>query len=315
MALLASVLWTLPAIAQSDVQLTQYWATPTYYNPAAAGNLDSIHVTIGSRLQWVGVKHAPITLLAMGDMPFKFLEKRWGTGVVLQQESMGLYRSTNVYAQLAHKRKMLKGMLSLGVQVGLVNQTFKGTDRFIPEDKAHDSNDDAIPNVDVAGSAFDLSAGLFYQHKYFWVGASATHLTQPSVTLKQGENEEQQYEFIVGRNYYFMAGGNIPIKNTLLEVMPSVFFKTDFNFYQVEATARVRYNKFLSGGVAYRHNDAVSAMLGVNFKNFFVGYAYDYPISALSKVTTGSHEVFLNYNIKLDMSEKNRNRHKSIRIM
>ena len=69
------------ASGQVDAQFTQYWAAPTYYNPAAAGNLDSIHITGGSRAQWVGIKHAPLTFVALGDMPFKFLNKRWGTGV------------------------------------------------------------------------------------------------------------------------------------------------------------------------------------------------------------------------------------------
>ena len=77
----------------------------------------------------------------------------------------------------------------------------------------------------------------------------------------------------------------------------------------------MRYNKFLSFGVAYRHKDAVSAMIGAEFKNFFVGYAYDDPISAMKKATHGSHELFLNYNVKLNMGERNRNKHKSIRIM
>ena len=112
-----------------------------------------------------------------------------------------------------------------------------------------------------------------------------------------------------------MAGGNIPVNNTLFELQPSVFVKTDFNLYQAEATMRVRYNKFITGGVAYRHKDAVSLVAGVEIKNFLVGYSYDYPISDISKATSGSHEVFVNYNVKLNLGEKNKNKHKSIRLM
>ena len=68
-----------------------------------------------------------------------------------------------------------------------------------------------------------------------------------------------------------MAGGNIPIKNTLFEVQPSMLLKTDGTSFVGEATARLRYNKFLSGGVAYRWNDAVSLMIGAELKNFFLG--------------------------------------------
>lgn len=304
--------------AQNDAQFTQYWAVPAYYNPAALGNVDFIHITAGSRLQWLGIKNAPMTFTAMADMPFKFLGRRWGTGVVLQTESMGLYRNTTAHAQLAWKKNMLKGTLNVGVQAGIINETFRaGSDQVITidGDDAHTSADDAIPQSDVAGTAFDASVGVMFTHKRFWVGASVTHLTAPTVTMKVGDDLDHQYEFDVGRNYYFMAGGNIPIQNTLFEVLPSVMVKTDFNFFQAEATARFRYNKFLSAGVGYRYKDAVSVMIGADYKNFFFGYSYDYATSAIRKASSGSHELFVQYNVKLDMGERNRNKHKSIRIM
>ena len=304
------------AAAQMDAQLTQYWAVPSYYNPSSIGNVDYIHITAGSKLQWLGVKHAPMNFLAMADMPFKFLGKRWGTGLLLQQENVGLFSTQTVAAQLAWKKKMLGGTLSVGVQVGLLNQTFRGDSVIMPDnDQAHTSVDDAIPNGVVTGRALDVAAGVSFIHKWFWVAASATHVTAPTINLKAGDNEEDLYQFDTGRFFYLMAGSNIPIKNTLFEIQPSVLVKTDTKFWQGEATLRVRYNKFLSGGVAYRHKDAVSAMIGAEFKNVFVGYAYDFPISSMNKATHGSHELILNYNVKLNLGEVNRNKHKSIRIM
>ena len=304
------------AAAQIDAQLTQYWALPSYYNPSSIGNVDFIHITAGSKLQWLGVKHAPMDFFALADMPFKFLGKRWGTGLLLQQESVGLFSSQTIAAQLAWKKKMLGGTLSVGVQLGLINQVFKGDSIRIPENNNyHTSVDDAIPKGVVDGRALDVAAGVSFVHKWFWVAASATHVTAPTITLKAGENEEDLYEFDTGRFFYLMAGSNIPIKNTLFEIQPSILVQTDTKFWQAEATARFRYNKFLSAGVGYRHKDAVSAMIGAEFKNFFVGYAYDFPISSMNKATHGSHELILNYNVKLNMGEVNKNKHRSIRIM
>ena len=56
-------------------------------------------------------------------------------------------------------------------------------------------------------------------------------------------------------------------------------------------------------------------MVGAEFKNFFLGYAYDYPTSAINKASSGSHELVAGYQLKLDFSGKNRNKHRSIRIM
>lgn len=305
-----------PGHAQIDAQLTQYWALPSYYNPSSIGNVDYIHITAGSKLQWLGIKHAPMNFMAMADMPFKFLNKRWGTGLMLQQENVGLFSTQTIAAQLAWKKKMLGGTLSIGAQIGLLNQSFKGDSVFVPENNQyHTSADDAIPKGVVNGKALDVAAGVSFHHKWFWVALSATHITSPTIELKAGENAEDLYQFTTGRYFYLMAGSNIPIKNTLFEIQPSVFVKTDTKFWQAEVTARVRYNKFISGGFAYRHKDAVSAMIGAEFKNFFVGYAYDYPISSMNKATHGSHELFLNYNVKLNMGEVNKNKHKSIRIM
>ena len=298
--------------AQVDNQYTQYYMVPGYYNPSAIGNTDYIHITLGSRAQWVGIKHAPLSFVGLADMPFKFLNKRFATGVSINQTSMGLYSGLNASAQLAYKHRLFGGTLSGGFQVGLVNEKFKGSEII---EIGGEEADDAIPKTDVSGNALDLGVGLHYQHKYWWAGISATHLTEPSVEMKAEGNEEDLYIFEAGRTYYFMVGGNIPIKNTLFELQPSVFVKTDFNLFQAEATMRVRYNKFITGGVAYRHNDAVSLVAGVEIKNFVVGYSYDYPISDISKATSGSHEVFVNYNVKLNLGEKNKNKHKSIRLM
>ena len=298
--------------AQVDNQYTQYYMVPGYYNPSAIGNTDYIHITLGSRAQWVGIKHAPLSFVGLADMPFKFLNKRFATGVSINQTSMGLYSGLNASAQLAYKHRLFGGTLSGGFQVGLVNEKFKGSEII---EIGGEEADDAIPKTDVSGNALDLGVGLHYQHKYWWAGISATHLTEPSVEMKAEGNEEDLYIFEAGRTYYFMSGGNIPIKNTLFELQPSVFVKTDFNLFQAEATMRVRYNKFITGGVAYRHNDAVSLVAGVEIKNFVVGYSYDYPISDISKATSGSHEVFVNYNVKLNLGEKNKNKHKSIRLM
>lgn len=313
--LMAACLWTT-ASAQTDAQFTQYWAVPNYYNPSAIGTTDDIHVNIGSRLQWVGIDNAPKSFNGLAHMPFKFLGQRFGVGVNLSQQSMGLYRSINAGAQLAYKRKMLKGMFSIGLQAGLLNETFKGSEVFIPsDDDYHESADDAIPTQDVSGGSLDLGVGISYTHKYFWLGISAMHLNEASISLKTENSTDDLYEFKAGRTYYFMAGGNIPVKNTLLELLPSVFVKTDTQYFQAEATARVRYNKFLSGGVAYRWKDAVSVLIGAEFKGVFLGYSFDYPLSEISKASTGSHEIWLGYNVKLNLKEVNKNKHKSIRLM
>lgn len=334
--LLAAVLLlilNLPAgmRAQGDAMLTQYWAVPTYYNPGAVGDTDNIRLRGAGRMQWVGIDNAPKTFIAAADMPFRIFDKqRLGTGLVVQQESMGLFRNLTVNAQVGYKKKIFKGELTAAVQIGFFNEQFKGSEVFIPDDdNYHDSNDDAIPRRDVVGNAFDLGAGIYYTHPMFRVGISLLHANNPTVTFDNdsqtggtleggvtgSDGVRKKYQFTAQRAAYFTAESNIPIKNTLLEVIPSLIVRSDFTFTDFEVTGRIRYNKLFTAGVGYRYNDAISIILGAEIKGVYVGYSYDYHISEISKASSGSHELVAGYNLKLDFSDKNRNKHKSIRIM
>lgn len=317
--LMVSFMGSRDAMAQNDVQFTQYWAVPTYYNPAATGDIDFLRIRGGARMQWVGIDNAPKSFFGAADMPVAIGKKRIGIGVNLSQESLGLFSNMLINAQLSYKVKFLKGVLSIGLQGGYYNTKFKGSEVYIPEgDDYHQSVDEAIPTRDVTGNAFDLSAGLWYSHKYFSLGLSGLHLMQPTVHLDNEGTESvevSQYETVLKRALYFTGIGNIPLKNTLFELQPSLMVKTDFDNFGAEVTMRACYNKFLSFGVGYRYKDAVSAMIAAEFKNFFLGYSYDYPTSAISRASSGSHEIVAGYRIKLDFSGKNRNKHRSIRIM
>lgn len=309
----------IPARAQ-DVQMTQYWAVPTYFNPAATGNSDFLRIRGAGRMQWVGIDNAPKSFLVLADSPLKFGRKQHiGLGVGMVQESIGLFSNLGLNVQASYKLKVLKGTLSIGLQAGYYDQKFKGSKVVVPDgDDYHQSGDEALPTQDLAGNAFDFGLGLEYQHKYFYAGIGAQHLLQPTIKLSMEGSEasdEQEFETELPRMFYFNAGSNIQIKNSLFELQPSLMVRTDLKTFSADVTARARYNRFLTFGVAYRYNAAISAMVGVEFKGFFLGYSYDYPLTAIAKASSGSHEVVLGYQLKLNFEGKNRNKHRSIRLM
>lgn len=308
------------SLAQGDAQFTQYWAVPTYYNPAAVGSSDFVRIRGGAKLQWIGIDNAPRDFLGAADMPLKLGKKhRLGVGAIFNQESIGLFNNLGVNAQISYKFSFLKGSLSVGVQPGYYNTKFKGSDVYIPEgDDFHQPDDPDLPKSDVSGNAFDLSAGVRYAHKYFSVGLSVLHILEPNITMDSeggSDSETIQFSTVLPRQAYFTADGNIPLKNSLFSLQPSLLVRTDFSNFSAEVTMRATYNRFISFGVGYRYKDAISAMIAAEFKNFFLGYAYDYPMSAISKASSGSHEIVAGYMIKLNYGEKNKNKHRSIRIM
>lgn len=315
-----ATLLSLTAGAQTDAQLTQYYQVQTMYNPAAVGSTDYLRIRGAGRLQWVGIDGAPSTFALAADMPFKVLTKRLGAGLVMQQESIGLYKSLNLNAQIGYKFKLKGGEFTAAIQAGMYDQRFKGSEVYLPDgDDYHQGSDEGIPTSDLHGTALDVAAGVWYEHKMWYAGLSATHLTSPTIKMG-GENggsvsDELIYEFKAERTLYFTAGCNIAVKNTLFEIMPSVLVKSDLTFTTAEITARARYNKFLSFGVGYRYNDAIIATIAAEIKNFYIGYSFDYATSSLHSASGGSHEIVVGYSMKLNLGEKNRNRHRNIRIM
>lgn len=298
---------------------TQHWALPTLYNPARTGDTDFLRIRGGARLQWIGVTHAPQSFVATSDMPFMIGQKRIGAGVSFSQESLGLFSNLLVSAQGSYKLKILKGELGIGLQIGYYNSRFRGSDVYIPgDDDFHQPSDPSIPTQDLTGNAVDFSLGVNYTHRLFHIGVSAMHLTSPTVKMSlEGteSTESQEYETELSRTLYFDAGGNIRLQNSLFQLQPSLLAATDLSSFSAAVSVQAKYNNFISVGLGYRWNDALSIMIGAEYKNFFLGYAFDYPLSALSKASAGSHEIVAGYQLKLDLSGKNKNKHRSIRIM
>lgn len=322
-SVLGAALVCFYAAAQTDINLSQYYAAPTLYNPGATGTSDLLRIRGGARLQWMGIDRAPKAFLGAADMPVKIGKKRIGVGLRLGQESRGLYSGLDLGAQLSYKINRWGGTWSFGLQIGMFDQSFKGSEVYLPDDDDyHQGTDEGIPTNDIHGTALDLGAGIWYEHRKFYAGLSCTHLTSPTVTMN-AENEsggsetsgERKYQIQARRTLYFTAGCNIPIKNTLFDIIPSVIVKSDFTYTTAQITARARYRKFLSFGVGYRWDDAVVATVAAEIKNFYIGYSYDYSTNALHSASSGSHEIFAGYSLKLDLGDKNKHKHKSVRIM
>lgn len=108
---------------------------------------------------------APQTYFVTGDMPFKFLKQNHGVGLVVTSETEGLYSHLILGAQYAFKIKLWKGVLSLGIQLGMLDERFDGTQVSIPTSDYHQATDDGIPTTELQGMSFDMSFGAWYTHR------------------------------------------------------------------------------------------------------------------------------------------------------
>ena len=292
--------------AQQDVSFAHYWAMEPSFNPAAVGKTSLINVTGAYAMSMAGFENNPKTMYVAGDMPFYFLNGYHGVGLQLMSDDIGLFKHQRLTAQYAYKQSLFGGTLSIGLQACLLSEKFKGSDLDLRDD-----SDPALLTTDVTGTALDLAAGLYYQHRDWYAGLSVQHAMEPSVDL--GERSIID----IARTYYFTGGYNIRLHNPFFTIHPSVLARTDGVGYRVDVTARVKYsyeNRMFYAGVAYSPTNSVTALIGGNFHGISIGYSYEAYTSALS-FKHGSHELFVGYQTELDLTKKGRNKHQSVRIL
>lgn len=295
--------------AQNEVQTSMYWATPTLYNPATAGADSALHITAFDRMQWTGFTNAPKSFFASLDLPFKFGQKRMGAGASVLNDQAGLFNTTQLEAQVNMSYKLWGGRLVLGLQGGMINQAFKGSEIFIPDGDAWDPNDDALPKNDVSAMTFDTGFGAYYERGWWYGGLSIQHLAS-------GEIELDEYAWSQAERTYFVHGGaNIPIKRSLWVLQPSFLVKSILHATQVDYTFRGTYDQKFWGGMSVRPGDAIVLMVGADLGQIRLGYSYDIGITPLAKASNGSHEIMVTYSMHLDLDKQKQHSHKSIRIL
>ncbi len=304
---LALVTASLCVRAQYDPSFSHYWAMEPSFNPAAAGKESKLNVAAAYNMTMAGFKRNPRTMYISGDMPFYAFRSYHGVGLQIVNDEIGLFSHKKLSAQYAFKRRVLGGMLSLGVQAGLLTENMDGSDLDLDE-----AGDPAFSTSEVNGNGFDLGAGIYYNYRNIWyVGASAQHLTAPTIDL--GETNELS----ISRSYYFTAGYNIRLRNPFFTIQTSLLGRSDGVAYRGDLTARVRYTheeKMMYAGLSYSPTNSVTLLLGGHFHGVVVGYSYEAYTGAIS-LGNGSHELFVGYQTDINLYKKGRNKHQSVRIL
>jgi type IX secretion system PorP/SprF family membrane protein len=307
----------LSAFAQFDAQTSQYMLAPGAFNPAVAGEGNDLSLTLQNRMQWVGIEGAPSTLLVNVTMPFVLGNRKHGFGLLIEKESIGLFSTQLLQLQYAFKKELPIGVLSIGVQGGILQEGFDGSGIHIPTSDYHTSTDAGIPTGTLEGIIPDLSAGIWYQNTRLYAGFSVSHLLETSIKLKTGPDDTStdSPEMIASRTYYLTSGYNIVLTNPLYTVQPSLLLKTDLTAMQLDLSGKVLYKDKYWGGLGWRFQDAVIVMAGIKLpQGLSIGYSYDISTSAVASFSGGSHELFMSYTKKIGTASVNK-RQKSVRIL
>ena len=276
------------------------------FNPASVGKDNKLNVVGAYGLDFSGYEHNPNTFYVGADMPLYFLKQYHGVGISILNDKLGVFTHQRISVQYAFRHHLFGGMLSAGVQSGMLFEKFDGS-KLDPEE----ASDPALTQSEVNGNSLDFGAGLYYTHRNWYVGASVQHLNSPLVEL--GETNELQ----VNRTYYLTGGYNIKLRNPFLTIPVSALVRYDGTAYRTDLTARVVYShekRKLYGGVSYSPTNSVTAFVGGTFHGINVGYSYEM-YTGTTAFKNGSHGLFVSYQTDINLQKKGRNKHKSVRFL
>lgn len=300
---LVLLLGSLVAYGQISTQYTNFMFFRQVYNPAVAGSETYADFTGLFRGQWVGIKGAPMSEGFSFHAPISRISS--GVGLVIGNETTGEQRFTNTMVNFAYGKSLGYGRLSGGIGLGFYQKALDGTKLRSPEGSYESGginhNDDYIPNTNVSGFAPEMNAGIYFNNEKLFAGFSVTNLLQTKVKLAVPNGTTS---IASARSMLLMAGYSFSVGKNL-KLAPSLMAKTDLKNFQTDINLILQYKNNFYAGLTFRGSssksiDALAALVGFRiFKDFSLGYSYDFSLSALNNANSGSHEVYINYKLKL----------------
>ena len=278
--------------SQQDPQFTQYMYNMSVINPAYATDSEGI-MNVGGlyRTQWVGAVGAPKTASLFLHSP---VAKRVEMGVSVVNDQIGdVVNENNLYVDFAYVLPVSEtAKISFGLKAGATffDADFNGfqfTDAT-PDPAFFDNVHKVFPNVGV---------GTFFFGENYYLGLSAPNLLR----TKHIERSNSIATIGVEEIHYFFTGGYVFNLSNNLRFKPAFMAKqVDGAPLSVDLTANFLINNLFEVGAGYRLDDSVSGLV-----NFYItpslraGYAYDYTVSNLGNYNSGTHEIFILFDVNV----------------
>lgn len=281
---------------------SQYLYNKYLINPAVAGSDGYTSVSMTAREQWVGYSGAPRTFALSWQtriLKKSFILKQTrvkravyrpksdgkvGLGGYIFNDKNGLIQRTGFQLSYAY-HTWLQQSTQLSFGLAATGYYYK-----IDETKI-DFEDPNEPwmNNDLRRGVFvpDLSFGVYLLNARYCFGFSGEQLTKSAAKVGSAayNNFAMDRQFYLFGSYDFDGGSNTIIQPSFLVKMSDQYKP------QVDIGATYIYNQGFWGGLSYRTSGAIIANVGVKYQNMYFGYAFDYTLSEIQRITFGTHEI------------------------
>lgn len=281
---------------------SQYLYNRFLINPAVAGSDGYTSFNLTAREQWVGYNGAPRTFSFSGQT--RLLKRgltikhkgagrqvykpksdgRVGLGGYIFSDKNGIVQRTGFQFSYSY-HLWLRNSTQLSFGLAFTGYHFKIDEKAITFENANEPwmNNELRRGIFVPDATF----GIFLLNSRYSVGFSADQLFEAS--LKVGDYAYKNYK--LDRHYYLFGSYNFEMTN-LIDLEPSVLFVMSEQLKpQADIGLTYIYNQAFWTGLAYRTSGALIANVGVKYQNLFFGYAFDFTLQEIQRLTYGTHEI------------------------
>ena len=271
--------------AQQDAQFTQYMYNTINVNPAYAGSRGALSIFALYRTQWVGLDGAPVTSTVSMNTPLN--ESNLGLGLSLINDKIGPTTENAISADLSYTIQTSETWkLSFGIKA-----TANLFDLDATKLNPVDATDPSLQNYSKFSP--NIGAGIYWHSDNAYIGFSVPNFIE---TNRYDDNEVAIFKEKIS---YYLIGGLV------FDLSDSVKFKPAFITkmvegapLQVDVAGNFMFDDKFMLGVSYRWSAALSAMVGFQLTDsLYVGYGYDKETTNLNNYNSGSHEIFLRYEL------------------
>lgn len=294
--------WMLQTLTAQDFHLSQFDATPHYFNPALTGiyfgNPAGYRIYSDYRTQWKALGTKPFSTYYLAyDMPWQ--EYGFGGYLIHNRNGKGGFNTINFMPSAAYKitnETNTPHNLSVGVQLGIIYKsfdpnTFTYDAQFSPTaEGGFDTNIPSGENFEKTSLLkLDANMGVFYKYKksewkaHPWGGFAVYHVTRPDQSMSGFMKDKLPMRWV------FEGGADWKLQEEL-SITPMLLYMNQGKAHELNIGAigfyHINDSKYdVLGGLSYRWKDAFIIQAGMKYDQHVFTLSYDINTSYLNNYT------------------------------
>jgi len=257
-------------------------------NPAYAGERSAASTALSYRSQWVGFEGAPKTAYFSAHSPVR--GKKLAVGMWFQNDEIGAREHSSLHGTISYKLRIdKKRRVSFALSGGALNHRFNWNELEFP------NGSDPIGFVNESSQwrpVFDV--GVMYIESQAYAGLSILSINSPDLSSLEIIDARFDPSVNLIGGYIFPLSRKVDLKaSTLMRGQTDGSWTFDANL-----SARYKDVFWLTTTYRYQFGLVFSAHVYLN-DNLHFGYSYDLITNALLAQQSGTHELFIGYDIDL----------------